>query len=203
MTTTQNGRGIWSWDIVKVSVITSCLLYASFFLLIGFNEEANRCAIAWSSKISFTLFCLAFSASAMHKMIQNSFSFWWLMGRKYFGISFAINHLLHLAFLVLLQQKFHPVFDQAASTSLLAGGIAYGFIVLMLLTSFERFSAYLSRKNWKLLHTIGGYWIWAIFLSTYTKKVGAEGWRFLPFVLILGFILLIRVWKLLQRYYKS
>jgi len=189
----QESRGIWEWDLVKYVTIFSIGLYAVFFIKGGFTEESTRMAIAWSAKISFTLFCMAFAASAAHKQIKNAFSFWWLMNRKYFGISFAINHLVHLGFLGVLQQGFHPVFDQAAGISLLAGGLAYLFIILMLLTSFEPFSNYLSRKNWKLLHTIGGYWIWVVFLSTYVKRVQNVGVAFLPFVLILVIVLIIRL----------
>ncbi len=188
-------KGIWDWEVVKLAVGLPILLYAAFFFFIGFNEAGTRAAIAWSAKISFVLFCLAFAASAAHLRIRNFLSFWWLMNRKYLGISFAINHLLHLAFLVVLQQVFHPVFDLAASTSLMAGGLAYLFVVLMLLTSFEPFSKQLSQKNWKLLHTIGGYWIWIIFMSTYFKKVKNVGVEFLPFVLILILILLLRIFK--------
>ena len=193
MANNQTSKGIWEWDLVKWIIGLSILLYAAFFLIFGFTEEGTRCAIAWSSKISFGCFCLAFSASAAHNRIKNSLSFWWLMNRKYLGISFAINHLLHLGFLVILQQVFHPVFELAAGTSLLAGSLAYFFIVIMLLTSFETFSKFLSHKNWKRLHTIGGYWIWVIFLSTYAKKVINVGVVFLPFVLLLLLILVIRL----------
>lgn len=192
----QESRGIWEWDLVKLTVGLPILLYGAFFFFLGFNEAGNRAAIAWSTKISFTLFCLAFAASAAHPLIKNSLSFWWLMNRKYFGIAFAINHLLHLGFLILLQQVFHPVFTLAAGTSLFAGGMAYFFVVTMLLTSFESFSKYLSRKNWKRLHTVGGYWIWTIFLSTYSNKVKEVGWSFLPFVLILFLVLGIRLIKI-------
>lgn len=190
----QESKGIWEWDLVKLAVGLPILLYAAFFFFMGFKEEGTRAAIAWSTKISFGLFCMAFSASAAHKLLKNSLSFWWLMNRRYFGISFAINHLLHLSFLVILQQVFHPVFDLAAVTSLMAGGLAYFFVVVMLLTSFEVFSKYLSRKNWKWLHTIGGYWIWIIFMSTYSKKVQNVGVAFLPFVLILIMVLIMRLW---------
>lgn len=189
----EQSRGVWEWDIVKYVTLFSIGLYLAFFVLGGFTEESTRMAIAWSAKISFVLFCMAFAASAAHKRIKNSFSFWWLMNRKYFGISFAISHLIHLVFLVVLQQVFHPVFDQADITSLMAGGMVYVFLILMLLTSFETFSKYLSRKNWKLLHTIGGYWIWVIFMSTYVKKVQNVGVEFLPFVLILILVLVIRL----------
>ena len=191
----QESRGVWEWDIVKYTTLFSIGLYTSFFILGGFTEESTRLAIAWSTKISFTLFCMAFVASALHKRMKNSFSFWWLMNRKYFGISFAINHLIHLGFLLVLQQVFHPVFNMAPSTSLMAGGMAYLFVVLMLLTSFETFAKHLSRKNWKLLHTIGGYWIWVIFLSTYVKKVEEVGVEFLPFVLVLLTVFFLRIFK--------
>lgn len=188
-------KSIWDWDVVKLAVGLPILLYPVLFFFIGFNETGMRATIAWSAKISFSLFCLAFAASAAHLRIRNSLSFWWLMNRKYLGISFAINHLIHLGFLALLQQIFHPVFDLAAGTSLMAGGLAYLFVVLMLLTSFETFSKYLSQKNWKLLHTIGGYWIWIIFMSTYFKKVKNVGVEYLPFVLILILVLLLRIFK--------
>ena len=189
----QESRGIWEWDLVKLAVGLPILLYAAFFFFIGYNEEGTRATIAWSAKISFSLYCMAFSASAAHKLLKNSLSFWWLMNRRYFGISFAINHLIHLGLLGLLQQVFHPVFDLAASTSLMAGGLAYFFVVVMLLTSFKTFSKYFSRKNWKLLHTVGGYWIWIIFLSTYAKRVTNIGVEYLPFVLILILVLIIRL----------
>ena len=195
MSNSSESRGIWDWNVVKLAVGLPILLYISFFLFLGFTEDGIRAAIAWSSKTSFTLFCLAFAASAAHLRIKNSLSFWWLMNRKYFGISFAINHLLHLTFLIILQQVFHPVFTLAAPTSLMAGGLAYLFLVLMLLTSFEAFSKYLSPKNWKLLHTVGSYWIWMIFMSTYFKKVKNVGVEFLPFVLILLVVLLLRIFK--------
>lgn len=192
-------RGIWNWNIVKLVLGLSILLYASFFIFLGFTEDGIRACIASSAKISFTFFCLAFSASAVHQIVQNSFSYWWLVNRKYFGIIFAISHLLHLAFLLVLQQVFHPVFTLAADTSLMAGGIAYFFLVLMLLTSFNTFSKYLSPLQWKWLHTIGGYWIWGIFLSTYSKRVMKGEYDILPFVIVLALVLGLRIYRLFSK----
>jgi hypothetical protein len=196
---TAKPRGIWAWDLVKWIIALSIFLYASFFIFLGFTETANRCAIAWSSKISFICFCMAFSASAVHQKLKNSLSFWHLMNRRYFGIAFAISHLFHLAFLLILQQVFHPVFNLAAGISLFSGGMAYLFTVLMLFTSFDAFSKYLSKKQWKWLHTIGGYWILLIFLSTYLKKVKNVGVEFIPFVLILILTLLLRIQLVLKK----
>lgn len=192
-TSQQEGRGIWEWDIVKYSLLFAIGLYAAGFTSLGFTEEGNRAAIAWSAKISFVLFIMAFSASAVQKLFKNSLTFWWRMNRKYFGITFAINHLLHLGLLILLQQVFHPVFTLEPSISLLGGGITYLFIVLMLLTSFEAFSKYLTKKQWLVLHSVGAYTIWVLFLSIYGEKVANVGVEFLPFVLILIVVLIIRL----------
>jgi len=104
----NHGRGVWAWDIVKLITICSIVLFLTIFYTKGFNEESNRLAIRLTARISGILFCLAFSASAFHAWFQNSFSWWFFMNRKFWGISFAIMHLVHLAFLVFLQQYFHP-----------------------------------------------------------------------------------------------
>ncbi|MFT5168880.1 MAG: sulfoxide reductase heme-binding subunit YedZ [Saprospiraceae bacterium] len=188
--------GIWQWQIVRLILLVALILFAIFLGVEGFTEKGVRLVIRWSAKFSVTCFSIAFIASAFHRWQQNSFSFWVFMNRKYFGISFAILHLMHLAALGVLQYFFHPVFEKAATFSLIAGGMAYLFLVLMLLTSFERFSKLLSRKQWSLLHTIGGYWILAIFFSSYFKGVmRAEYWD-LVFLVILILVLVFRAWKM-------
>ncbi len=193
----QQSKGLWHWGIVKFVLAFSAILYAILFITQGFEEESNRYAIRWSARISVTLFSLAFGASAIQYFWKNVFTFWLLMNRKYLGISFAISHLTHLFFLLLLQQNFHPVFEKAKTIPLLGGGLAYLFLVLMLLTSFERFSKYLSGKNWLILHTAGGYWIWYIFIRSYVKRAMTE-WEYLPLVILLAVVFGLRIFKLVK-----
>ncbi|MGB1241610.1 MAG: hypothetical protein ACPG49_03760 [Chitinophagales bacterium] len=159
---------------MKTVIGLSLLLFLLPFVVIGFNEEATRAAIQWSARISFGLFCSAFAASSIHKLLQTKWTHYLLNNRRYIGISFALIHLIHLGFLILLQYRFYPVFDLAAHTSIAAGSMAYLFIVLMLLTSFPKFSKYLTTFQWKTLHTVGGYWVWVIFMSSYLKRSMTE-----------------------------
>lgn len=193
MNSASDSRGIWAWDIVKYVTLGSLLLFAGLILIYGYTEEGVRQQIRWSARISFVLFVLAFGASGIHFYFKNSLTWWMRMNRKYLGISFAIIHLLHLGSIVLLQLSFHPVFDEAASISLMGGGAAYFFIVAMLLTSFESFSKYLSKGAWKTLHKIGGYWIWIVFLVTYHKRTD-EPWHW-TYVVVLLMILLLRLYQ--------
>ena len=195
----SSSGGIWAWQIVKLIVVSSLILFSLFLWVAGFTEEGIRLVIRWSARISATCFCIAFAGSALHLWLQNSVSFWLFRNRKYFGISFALLHLMHLGALFVLQNYFHPVFERAANFSLFAGGMAYLFLVSMFLTSFERFSKLLTGRQWKLLHTVGGYWIWFIFFNSYFKGIlRAEYWD-LPLLLILVSVLILRGWKLFKR----
>ena len=70
--------------------------------------------------------------------------------------------------------------------------MAYLFLVLMLLTSFERFSKHLTKKQWRLVHTMGGWWIWAIFASSYFKRGIAET-EYVPWALLVLAVGVVRV----------
>ena len=195
----ERSKGIWDWGLVRLIVFGSLILFVSFVGIVGFTEEGWRLVIRWSARLAAICFSISFMASAFHQWMKNSFSFWVLMNRKYWGISFAILHLVHLSSLFVLQYVFHPVFTLAAKTSLMAGGLAYVFLVLMLLTSFERFSKYLTRKEWKILHTVGGYWIWFIFFNSYRKGVMKGEYYDFPMFILLVIVLLLRVWLLWRK----
>jgi len=183
-------KGIWDWQVVQLTTGLSILLYLIIFGFYGFTETANREAIQWSGRISFVCFNLAFVANSLHQILKNSLSFWLLMNRKYWGISFAISHWIHLFFLGILQYAFHPVFIVAQPSSIAAGVLAYFFLTMMLFTSFERFAQLISKKNWKLLHLIGGSWIWIIFMSTYLKRALTEPAHWVYVGLLLSVLLL-------------
>lgn len=191
--TGNRSLGLWYGRIVQLTVGGSLVVFAAAYAFGGFDEETTRLCIRLSAKLSVLLFCLAFSASAAHRLLpRGALTFWWKMNRKHLGIAFAIAHLTHLAFLLLLQQCFHPVFELAKPSSLFAGGVAYLFVVLMLLTSFEPFSKHLSPKGWKSLHTVGGWWIWAIFASSYGKRVVEEP-AYLPFAALVLAVAVLRL----------
>ena len=90
MNSNQTERGLWEWKLVKVILTASILFFTYNFLRFGYTEKAVRQCIAWSARIDVVLFMLAFGATAMHRYFRNSLSFWVMMNRPFFGISFAI-----------------------------------------------------------------------------------------------------------------
>ena len=121
--------------ILGISIIS----FAAVLLTFGFNEESIRLNIRLSARFSLVCFCFAFIASSSHLLLNNHLTRWLTNNRKYIGISFALIHIIHLAFLIVLHQCFHPVFILRSVFELALGGLAYLFLFLMLLTSFKRF----------------------------------------------------------------
>lgn len=183
-----------AWNIPKILVGIALVVFFGVFLLHGFDEHTLRLNIRLSARFSFLIFCLAFVASALQYFFKGQFTFWLLMNRKFIGISFAIIHLIHLSFLMLLQYKFHPLFEMAEMTSLLGGVVAYLFVVLMLITSFDGVKSKLSNKVWKVIHTVGGYWIAIFFLLSYGLRVINE-WEYVPLLLLLISVIVFRLLK--------
>ncbi len=184
------------WKLVPIVVALALLA----FLLIysnGFNEESTRRCIRLSAQISVLLFSLAFGASALQHLWPGRLTHWLSKHRKQLGVSFALTHLSHLFFLVMLQNFFHPVFTKAKTSSLIGGGLAYLFVLLMLLTSFHTFSKYLNQRQWKWLHLAGGYWIWFIFARSYWKNV-IDKQQYYFFALLVTGLLILRWWHALQ-----
>lgn len=190
------------WKLVRWILIVSIAAFGALYFNNGFTELATRLCIRLSAKISASLFSLAFAASSLHYFFKRPWTTWILTNRKYLGISFAIVHLMHLGFLGILHLYFHPIFEVAATSSLIGGGLAYLFLALMLATSFERFSKMITHRQWILLHTIGGYWIWFIFAKSYWKRVMIE-MEYLPLLLLFAVVLILRIGKVIFKQKKA
>ena len=184
---------------VSITILTFSLLYLN---LNPFDESHLRHLIAWSAKLSAATFCLAFSASAINEIFQKKWSAVILAKRDFIGLTFANLHLAHLIFLFILQFKFHPVFEMAKTSSLLGGGMAYVFILAMVVTTFPRPKKAISSKNWMLLHKIGSYWIWFIFFRSYARNVFTKGEEQFLFSLICVTIML-RIYIEIKRLMKK
>jgi len=169
------------------------LAFAYAFWNGGFTEESARLNIRWSARFSIVCFCIAFTASSLRIILPSTITHWLAANRKYFGISFAFIHLIHLLFLFLLHKYFHQVFTERPIGEIALGGLAYLFLVLMLITSFDRYAKLLSKKNWILLHTIGGYWILLVFSNSIIGRVVGGQMAYLPFGILVLVVWLVRV----------
>jgi DMSO/TMAO reductase YedYZ heme-binding membrane subunit len=118
-----------------------------------------------------TLFLAAFTAAALFQLWPNAWTRWQRQNRRYLGVAFAFSHGVHLA-AIFWMQHIQPVeFAQRVNAiTWLGGGLAYVFIAAMTATSFDRTAAMIGPRAWKILHTVGSYYIWLIFANSYIGR---------------------------------
>jgi len=161
------------WNLTK---IVSLLLIVNVIITVVFldinNKETISVLIRSTAKFSFVLFIMAFSASSYYYFFKNFFTRWILANRRYLGVAFAVSHYLHLFTLLLMTFYISfNVFEDRGLFTTIGGAIGYAFITIMTITSFDRTKNLLNPKNWKLVHTIGGYYLWIIFAKSYLPNL--------------------------------
>src|SRR3954452_8219571 len=83
------------WRLLAVLTLSLIALSLWIASMRNFEVEGVRMVIRYTARSSLLLFCLAFSASALHRLWPNPFSRWQLCNRRYLGLSFAVSHLIH------------------------------------------------------------------------------------------------------------
>lgn len=124
-------------------------------------------AARYTARVSAGLFLLVFlmaplarspAAPAVRPLLPN---------RRYWGLSFALAHAIHLGALI----TFFQVSGQAPPLpTLIVGGVGYMLVAFMALTSTDRARAAMGR-SWTRLHTFGLYYVWFVFTITYALRI--------------------------------
>jgi len=139
------------------------------------DVEGIREIVILSVRYSLLLFCLAFSATALHELWPTSQSRWLLNNRRYIGLSFAAVHSIHIVALIIYAVVAPDVYaNNSRLISEVFGVIGYAFVLAMTVTSFSRTKKWLTPARWTALHTTGGYCIWAVFMYMFVKRVIAH-----------------------------
>jgi hypothetical protein len=185
------------WLVALFSVL---LLAMSALILwqAGTGEPGLRVWVRATARTSLVLFGAAFVASSLRALWRTPATAWLLRNRRYFGLSFAVSHALHLLSIISLSLVLGDAFQLDAVTLVFGGG-CYLMIALMAATSSDRAYAWLGRRRWHLLHKIGVYWIWIIFANSYTSRAvmaiarGSEPLAYVPVALFIWAILGVRI----------
>lgn len=195
-----NGWPLLGW--LSLALVVGALALAGSH---GFSVDGIRLAIRVTARTSLILFTLAFSAGAVIVLWPGIWTRWQLGNRRFLGLAFAVSHGVHAAAIAAFAW-FDPLqFHRLSSPgSMVTGGIAYGFIIAMALTSFDRSAAWLGPRGWRALHWVGGYYIWISFIVANGKRIGANPAYAAPVVLMLIVLVLrIAAWRAKSRLRKA
>jgi hypothetical protein len=154
------------WGLtLRIAAILS-LASIALFATQGASEESVRAWVRATARASVALFLMAFVARPLRQLWRSGVSSWLLANRRYLGASAAYAQLLHLFAIVWLYQAFPSPERTLELVTALGGGLAFAFYFAMGLSSNDAAVAALGKRNWKRLHTAGGYWIWFVFAQT-------------------------------------
>ena len=159
------------WPFVGVaSVAILAAVVAAIAITPDAGEAAAR-AVRLTARTSVTLFLAAFTAAALFRLWPNAWTRWQRQNRRYLGVSFAVSHGVHLAAIFWMQHVQPVEFAQRVNAiTWIGGGLAYVFIAAMTATSFDRTAQMIGPRAWKILHTVGSYYIWLIFANSYIGR---------------------------------
>jgi hypothetical protein len=189
----------------RLTGLLSLLLAAMALYLLGAHGgdiEGVRLIIRATARTSLVLFVLAFTASAMVELAPSDATRWQRRNRRYLGVSFAVSHLIHLLAIVSLAGLDNALFWKLTSIgTIVLAGTAYLFIAAMAATSFDRTAAWLGPRRWRLLHLLGGWYIWISFAVAVGKRVPLDRfyWPMAALVLAAGIVRLVAMWRRSRR----
>ena len=158
------------WKLTIAISAGLLLLFGLQLVVYGSGEEGIRVVIRASARTSVLLFSMAFAASSLRAFWRNGLTAWLLANRRYVGVAYAISHALHAVALVALYPESAEFREGLNAVTLVGGGGAYVFTLAMALTSSDAAVAALGQSRWRLLHTVGGWYIWVIFAQSYLPR---------------------------------
>ncbi len=163
--------------ILGMTALTLAAAILRAVVTLGTGEESVRLVIRQTANISMVLFCTAFTASALLRLMPSPLTHSLMRNRRWIELSFALSHLVHLLAVLYLSATV-PDFE-AKTTTVIFGGLAYVFIAALAATSFDGAVKRLGARNWKRAHTVGTYYIWLIFALSYFGRA-AESSSYIP-----------------------
>ena len=176
--------------VAESAAICLGLPYADFHSISG-----TEFIVVYSVLCALPCLLIAFTASSLVVLWPSRTTRWILANRKYIGLAFAFGMAWHFAFVAYFMASFGNRLRWFDLTFDIIGAC---FLLAMTLTSFRRFSRYLSLANWRGLHKTGIYTLWFLptyfFLDDYVEK-RQPYWFVLFGVLLAALSLRVLAWR--------
>ena len=180
----------------RLTGLLSLLLLAMTLYFLGGHADVEglRLVIRATARTSLILFAMAFAAGALVELAPNGVTRWQRRNRRYLGVSFAVSHGIHLVALIALARSDAELFWTLTNpANIVLAGAAYVLLAAMTATSFDRTAAWLGARKWRLLHLVGGWYIWISFAVAIGKRLpqGPIYWAMMALVLAVGIVRLL------------
>ncbi|HSP78139.1 MAG TPA: hypothetical protein VLQ93_06400 [Myxococcaceae bacterium] len=167
----------------------------AILLRVGFNEEGIRLVMRTAARTSFVLFVLIFTASPLLTLAPGTSSRWLVANRRSLGLALALSHsaftLCVLGYMRLYPESFYEV---SYPLQRIGGAVGLMVIALMAVTSFDGPRRWVGPRWWKVLHTVGLYYILINFTVSLGRRVILQRDGFyIPFLVLLATAVALRL----------
>lgn len=183
------------WRLTWTLVLAIAVGTTAVTVTVGGVAGANE-GIRITARTSAVLFLLVFTASSAYRLWPGDLTKWVRRNRRYLGVAFAGSHLVHAGFIIasviLSSARFKAGVARTPEAVYVLDTIAYGFIVAMAVTSFDRIANRMRYPTWRRLHVTGNYVIWLTFFVAYWRRGITYPLFYGPFLLIVLAALVIR-----------
>jgi len=160
------------WRLFAVLTLTLIALCVGLAGIGHFDVNGVRMVVRFTARTSLLFFCLAFSAAALARLWPNGWTRWQRRNRRYLGVTFAASHALHAIALAAFAAIDPAGFSAATNlASYVFGSFGYAVIAAMTITSFDGTAAAIGQRAWRILHLVGGYYLWIQFMVSFGKRV--------------------------------
>lgn len=190
------------WRLVGLLSLLLAAMTLGLMASEGWTIDGIRLAIRATARSSLVLFALAFTANALAELAPSEATRWQRRNRRYLGVSFAVSHFIHLGAIVALAMLDRTLFWTLTNVmTIVLAGTAYLFIAAMTATSFDRTAAWLGPRKWRLLHLIGGWYIWVSFAIAVGKRVPLDSlyWPMAVLVIAIAAVRLVAMYRRSRR----
>ena len=127
----------------------------------GSQADELGYALRVSARLAFIALLLAYVARPWHKLTGRGR--WLMVNRRYLGLTAALVHTVHFAYIVALFALTEAVLEAVTA---IFGGFAYLCIWVMALTSNRAAQQRLGRW-WSRLHRFGMHYLWLVFMQAF------------------------------------
>lgn len=193
------------WGLLSFIVFAaSALVLICWFVTDFHGEQEYRHMIRVSVRSAWPLLMMVFVASSLVRLNPGKSSAWLLRNRKYIGLAFSAIMLWQILFIFLLIRTGATLFPPGpAALFIVSDLIGNTLLLLMTVTSFDKFKHKLTPNVWKRLHKTGIYYIWAIYLYSWpigiyfsrNDSTEVAGYSLLFFVTLTAGILRLVAWR--------
>ena len=190
------------WNIVYTAVSVSAILTIITLAMYGFEKQGIINWLDITGRTGMITFTAAFIASPLNKLFPSPLSRWLLKNRRFLGISFGFQHLIfHLPAVI-----WFLIIAKVPIDAIMTGGIGFVFVIPMLITSFNKPAKWIGAQNWKILHTVGMFYLMFVFIISFYPGISGNPslnqtylYNYAPFEFTLLIAICLRIFILIRK----